>query len=168
MEILELINSEEFIGCDVSIYLDGDSACDLVNELIEEGENFYPDFEDLDQDVVILSRNCYENGETEWFVDALYLESGFQVYNETEIAFVLEDVADEIDFDQIESDEIIILEEEDDELEDLLEEMTQDVLEDIEDDECPHCAIKEQLRIMYQIAREEVLAEIQDALDEIN
>lgn len=165
MNILELINSEDFIGCDVSIYLDGDSACDLVNELIEEGEDFYPDFEDLDQDVVILSRVYSEDG-VEWFVDGLYGEIG-QVYNETEVALILEDVADEIDFDKVECDEIYILELED-ELEDLLEEMTQDVLEDIEDDECIHCAIKNQLRTMYNIAREEVLAEIQDALDEIN
>ena len=165
MEILELINSEEFIGCDVSIYLDGDSACDLVNELIEEGEDFYPDFEDLNQDVVILSRVYSEDG-VEWFVDGLYGELG-QVYNETEVALILEDVADEIDFDKVECDEIYILELED-ELEDLLEEMTQDVLEDIEDDECPHCSIKEQLRIMYNIGREEALAEVQDALDEIN
>ena len=165
MEILELINSDEFIGKDVSIYLDGDSATELVEELIEEGEDFYPDFEDLDQDIVILSRVCSEDG-VEWFVDGLYGEIG-QVYNETEVALILEDVADEIDFDKVGCYEIYILELED-ELEDLLEEMTQDVLEDIEDGECVYCAIKEQIRLAYQIGREEALAEIQDALDEIN
>ena len=165
MEILELINSEDFIGCDVSIYLDGDSACDLVNELIEEGEDFYPDFEDLDQDIVILSRNCLD-GEVEWDILGLYGELG-QVYNETEVALILEDVADEIDFDKVECNEIYILELED-ELEELIEEMTQDVLEDIEDDECVHCAIKNGLLTAYQIGREEALAEVQDALDEIN
>lgn len=169
MNILDVINSEDFRDKEVSLYLDSETASGLIVELIEKGENIYPDFEALDEEIVILSRNTW-NGEVEWYLDALLGIKG-QVYNEIEVAVIPSELLDEIDLDRIECDEIVILEQEvgeGDDMEGLLEEMTQDVLDDIEDGECPYYRIKNQLKIMYEIAREEALSDVQDVLDKIN
>ena len=141
MTIYEFVNSE-LLGRDISVYIDVEGADKLISDVIENDEEIYNDFEEIleENEVVIVSR-VYTREGVEWFVDPISYDGKIQVYNETDVALIEEDLLEYVDFNRVECEEIVVLEQRD-EYDELIQELAHNLLEDLEEldeDECPCC-----------------------------
>ena len=182
MRMYDILNNEEFKNKDVSVYVDSEVAKDFIDDIIANDEEVYPDYLDIleNQDVVIVSRVISFDDSITWYVDGLLCDKG-QVYNECDIAFIDKELFEIIDFDRLESNDIVVFEcekdedvkeEEDEELENMFNEMTNDLLLalaslDESESDSVSCLIKRLLRMVWEISRDTAMDEVADILDAI-
>lgn len=160
----------KFIECelkwkDVSIYAPTEYIEDFLceNEIIVNGDR---QEEILDEnDYVILSRINVKNTVI-WILEELFDDDGETVYNESDVAIILDEVIEVIDTDSVIVDEIYIAETEDEDEQELyFEDLVEDFLNEYEECECLHCSLLELVRDVYHTARKDLLFEI---LEEVN
>lgn len=141
----------------------------FVADVIDSEEEFFYEYteEEIegilnDHEFFICSRNTYEDGEIEYFIDPLLHENGKQYYLDSDVIIIEDDLVDVVDFDKLGTGEVLTLRveecEETDELDEtdaIIEEMTDDLLNALEKEEnCPHCEIKNMLTMLWNIAYE--------------
>lgn len=175
MNLYNLVNEDEFLESDISLYLFSEDAEDLIDEIYDNDEyieNFEYYEEVLDEnEIVIVSKVRGCDG---WFVEPLCYEDG-QIYNEVDICVIQGEILEELDFDKIKCDEVVILKSEIEEenvyevIEDILEEMIDELSDE---SNCPHCVMKDALKESFNLGRLNVLSEIEghteSILDSIN
>lgn len=182
--IYELMNNEDFIEDSTSFICGLDLADEFVADVIDSEEEFFYEYTDEDiEDILneneffVCSRNVYEDGEVEYFIEPLIHNYGEQFGLETDVVLVQDELIDVVDFDKIEARELLsfdIIEEiekiyeEEDSIDELLEEITEDILVDlVDEDNCPHCVIKEALETVWEMAYVEAMKDVADSLYEI-
>jgi hypothetical protein len=171
MNLYELVNTKEYENKDISIYIESENTEELFEGILDSDDHIEAFDENINKilesnDVVIVSRVC-SNDKKEWYIDPLNYGKG-QVYNETDICFVQEEILDEIDFDKVESDKVVIVGIEEDEESDWLDEITHDLLNDVSElgeNECVHCLLKKYLKMVEDITRENTLDEVIDNVE---
>lgn len=134
MSLYEIIK-DELKGLNTSVILNCREAAIFAYELYEDKVNIYEesDAELLvtlsENEVVVISKNHYAEGDEEWFVEPLWIK-GKQMFNESDVFIIRDDVYNEVDLDKLLEGIIIVAEiySEEDELCDML-------CEDYEDDE---------------------------------
>lgn len=162
MNIYEIINSKEFIGKDISFYLFSELAVDLIGEIYRNDqyiENIEYYEETLDEnEIVIVSKLHNSDG---WFVEPLSYGEG-QIYNEMDIALIQEEIVDEIDYEKLECERILLFDiEEYDENDEMIEDVLEEVMDRLSnDDNCPCCVIRDALRDVFDFGRLSVVSEI--------
>lgn len=168
MNLYDLVNEDEFLENDISLYLFSEDAEDLIDEIYDNDEyieNFEHHEEVLDEnDIVIVSKVRGCDG---WFVEPLCYEDG-QIYNEVDICIIQEEILEELDFDKIMCDEVVILKSDD--ADDWLDEITYDLLEEVENsskDDCIHCIVKKYLKMVEEITKDCVLDDVIDSVGKL-
>lgn len=156
MTIYEFVNSE-LLRKDVSVYVGVEDADKLISDIIENDEYLENYFEEVleENEVVIVSR-VYTGEGIEWFVDPITYDGRTQVYNETDVALIEEDLLEYVDFSKIDCEEMVVLEQRD-EYDELIQELAHGLLEDLEDldeDECPCCLVKDYFKALLQVVEE--------------
>lgn len=169
MNFYEIINQDEFVGKDMSFYLVSELAELLIDDIHDNDqyiENFEYYEETLDEsDIVIVSKLYNSDG---WFVEPLSYDGKNQVYNEIDVALIQEEILEEINYDNLECESIVVLNSEDSEDNDWLDEMTNDMLEEVYNsskDECIHCIVKKYLKMVEEITKD---CTLDDVVDKIN
>lgn len=169
MMIYELMNGKGLKEECVSIICGLELADEFVADVYDSDESFYIEYtqeeiEDMlnDHEFFICSRNVYEDEDVEYFIEPLLHENGKQYYLDSDVIIIEDDLVDVVDFDKLGTGEILTLrieeceENEDiDETDDIIEEMTEGLLNALSKEEnCPHCEIKDMLTMMWNIAYE--------------
>lgn len=134
MSLYEIIK-DELKGLNTSVILNCREAAMFAYELYKDKVNIYEesDAELLvtlsENEVVVVSKNHYAEDDEEWFVEPLWIK-GKQMFNESDVFIIRDDVYNEVDLDKLLEGIIIVAEiySEEDELCDML-------CEDYEDDE---------------------------------
>lgn len=171
MNIDEII-LDKYAGENISMYATSEFIDDFIHENDIELDEDSDDIYILDDyDYAVLSRIILQGKEC-WFLERMIYDNGEQYFNECKILFVEGSVMDVVNLDKIEFEEILIFteetdESEDDDLDNLLEKVTEDLLNEIEEGECPHCSIKKYLKIVWDTSRDVTIDDIHDCLDEI-
>lgn len=141
---------------------------EIYFEMLDEDYHFFKedDYEIEDilyglegEDIISITKNQYKDGEIEYFVEEMFNDEGEQIYTDSEVVLIDEELIDELDLDAFEDGIIVISmvddyedseEDSEDDLDDILEDMTEELLEDLTDDElCVHCTIKDFLEEAY-------------------
>lgn len=168
MNFYEIINQDEFVGKDMSFYLVSELAELLIDDIYDNDqyiENFEYYEETLDEsDIVIVSKLYNSDG---WFVEPLSYDGKNQVYNEIDVALIQEEILEEINYDNLECESIVVLNSEDSEDNDWLDEMTNDMLEEVYNsskDECIHCIVKKYLKMVEEITKDCTLDDVVDKI----
>lgn len=171
MMFLELV--KEFEDKCITFYLDSEFAESFVDEIVTSNEKIFEEYtiKDLymtvnENDIVMITRD--EEGV--YFVEGLYGVSD-QKFNEVDVALIQDEIVDCIDQDRIACDELLAISieriEEDSEYgnDELLEEITEDILVDLADeDNCPHCVIKEALSTVWEMAYAEAMENMAESI----
>lgn len=162
MNIYEIINSKEFIGKDISLYLFSEDAEDLIDEIYDNDEyieNFEHYEETLDENEIVIVSKLYNSDG--WFVEPLSYGEG-QIYNEIDIALIQEEIVDEIDYEKLECERILSFGvEKDDENDEMIEDILEEVMDRLSnEDDCPCCVIRDALRDVFDFGRLSVISEI--------
>lgn len=171
MNFYEIINQDEFVGKDMSFYLVSELAELLIDDIHDNDqyiENFEYYEETLDEsDIVIVSKLYNSDG---WFVEPLSYDGKNQVYNEIDVALIQEEILEEINYDNLECESIVVLNSEDSEDNDWLDEMTNDMLEEVYNsskDECIHCIVKKYLKMVEEITKDCTLDDVVDKISNL-
>nr|DAE30002.1 MAG TPA: hypothetical protein [virus sp. ctE0n6] len=167
--IYELMNRKELKEKCISVICGLELADEFVADVIDSEEEFFYEYteeeiEDIlnENEFFICSRNVYEDGEVEYFIEPLLHENGEQYNLDSDVVIVEDDLVDIVEFDKLGNGEVLTLRieecEESDELDEtdtIIEEMTDDLLNSLEKEEnCPHCEIKNMLTTLWNIAYE--------------
>lgn len=161
---------------DVSIY----ATSEVIDDFICDNAILLDEVEDLclldDEEYVTLSRCCFDNGEEEWFLEELIREDGRQFRNETEVLIVEEGIVDIVDFSKIGFEDLELLEvlntndDEIDEEDDWLEELTHDLIDElseISEGDCIHCIIKKYLKLVEKVIKDCTLDDVIESISKL-
>lgn len=120
--IYEIMNCEDFRENKTSFIVGLELADEFVSDVYDSDEEFFDEYtEEEIEDVLngneffICSRNIYEDGDIEYFIEPLLHDKGIQYYLESDYIFIENDLVDVVDFDKISGDEIFTLDIEEDE-----------------------------------------------------
>lgn len=159
------------------------NIAEIYYEMLEEGYNFFeeddysPDgiIDSLeDEDIIAIGKNKYRDGEVEYFVQEIFNDDGEQLYDDSEVVLVDEEIADELELDKFENGIITLSVDEEDykgenELDEILGNIVENVLDGLSNDEvCPHCLIKEVLSDLYELGYNDAVLEIKEKLNDMD
>lgn len=169
--IYELMNSNGLKEECVSVICGLELADEFVSDVIDSDEEFYIEYtEEEIEDILnkneffICSRNVYYDGEVEYFIEPLLHENGEQYSLDSDVIIIEDNLVDVVDFNKLGTGEALTLKiEECDDTEEiyqeddnLIEEMTEDLLNALSnEDNCPHCEIRDMLTTLWNIAYEQ-------------
>lgn len=150
MRLFDIANSKEFRNLDISFYVESELADILVDDILESDEAFFEehDLEYIDdciqyEDIVFVSRNVYDDGTREWFIEPLYhTDDCVQYDNESDVIFIQDEILDCIDIDKLHGKIASLKETED--LLDIYDDSLSDILVNKYEDEeeiceCEYC-----------------------------
>lgn len=162
MNFYEIINQDEFIGKDMSFYLVSELAELLIDDIHDNDqyiENIEHYEETLDENEIVIVSKLYNSDG--WFVEPLSYGEG-QIYNEIDIALIQEEIVDEIDYENLECERILLFDiEEYDENDEMIEDVLEEVMDRLSnEDNCPCCVIRDALRDVFDFGRLSVISEI--------
>lgn len=123
--IYEIMNCEDFKENNTSFIVGLELADEFVTDVYNSDEEFFYEYteeeiEDMlnESEFFVCSRNIYEDGDVEYFIEPLLHDEGRQYYLESDHVFIEDDLVDVVDIDKISSEEIFTFTiEEDGELE---------------------------------------------------
>ena len=153
----------------ISFILSNDKALEFVERLETLGYKFneydtfsFKEFEELYNTDILLISKSYWNGKEHYELESAYdINDNLKTIEGQDVVFVEDELIDSDELREYIDCPIVTLgeseySEDDEELENLFEELTQEVIEAINDnmddrDFCPHCAIKDAIIEAYEI-----------------
>lgn len=170
----------EYEGRDLSIYATSEIIDNFIDTYDIELENEVDYRDCIERRYALLSRVKYTDG-CGWFIDKLPTDKSRQLANMCDVMLVEKELSEEciIDYHKIIFNEMYLFEEDTEMFEentrdieeyenDWLDDITEDLLYELvnlEDDECPHCILKRYLTSVYNSAKEDVVNDIINYLD---
>ena len=166
--LLKLFLEAEKERREISVILDSEIAYELACELKDEydrkfNEECYP-CEDLLQEDILSVSMYYDSDEGYvYFIENTLADNGDTLISESNSIYIQDELLDCLELEKLIGEKYIIkmvddedyANEEDEDLDELLEQITQDLLEELEDEEnCIHCTIKEYLKAMVDLGFE--------------
>lgn len=153
----------------ISFILSNDKAFDLIERMETLGYKFnqydtfsFKEFEELyNTDILLISKSYWDDKE-HYCIESAYGYNHLKTIEDQDVVFVEEDLIDDEELKEYIDCPIVTLTEkecsnnEEDEFEELLEEMTGEVLQEILDNQddkdfCLHCTIKDAIQEAYEI-----------------
>lgn len=120
--IYEIMNCEDFRENNASFIVGLELADEFVADIYDSDEEFFYEYteeeiEDMlnESEFFVCSRNIYEDGDVEYFIEPLLHDEGRQYYLESDLVFIEDDLVDVVDIDKISSEEIFTFTIEEDE-----------------------------------------------------
>lgn len=120
--IYEIMNCEDFRENKTSFIVGLELADEFVADIYDSDEEFFYEYteeeiEDMlnESEFFVCSRNIYEDGDVEYFIEPLLHDEGRQYYLESDLVFIEDDLVDVVDIDKISSEEIFTFTIEEDE-----------------------------------------------------
>jgi len=152
----------------ISFILSNDKAFELVGRMETLGYKFnqydtfsFKEFEELYNEEILLISKSYWDDKEHYCLESAYGYDHLKIIEDQDVVFVEEDLIDADELKEYIDCPIVTLTEkeysdEEDELDDLFEELTQEVIDDIvenqdDSDFCLHCAIKDAIIEAYEI-----------------
>jgi hypothetical protein len=152
----------------ISFILSNEKALELIERMETLGYKFneydtfsFKEFEELyNTDILLISKSYWDNKE-HYSLESAYGYDNLKIIEGQDVVFIEEDLIDSDELKEYIDCPIVTLTEkeysdEEDELDDLYEELTQDLIESLnenmeDEDFCPHCEIKDIVREAYEI-----------------
>ena len=147
--IYEIMNCEDFRENKTSFIVGLELADEFVADIYDSDEEFFYEYteeeiEDMlnESEFFVCSRNIYEDGDVEYFIEPLLHDEGRQYYLESDLVFIEDDLVDVVDIDKISSEEIFtftIEEDENFEYNFFCGELEEKEIEEVDEDEDCEC-----------------------------